>query len=326
LALLASAATLGWPVRLVAQPSGQVRRIGILMGVAEDSPEGQTRIAAFREGLRSAGWTEGGNLQVDLRWAGGDMGRIRALAAELVATAPAAILANGTPAVAALKELTRSIPIVFAQIQDPVGLGIVASLARPGGNITGFAVTVDFDLIGKWLQMMKAIAPDTTRATILFNPETVPYYRQYLSSQVSSLASLGIALAPGEVRTPEDIAAMLASAARTPGGSFVVPLDPFNVVHLRLIAEQARQLRLPSVSAYRQFANYGGLLAYGPDIANIFRRSASYIDRVLKGASPAELPVQAPTKFETVINLKTATAMGLTVPPTLLATADEVIE
>jgi putative ABC transport system substrate-binding protein len=174
--------------------------------------------------------------------------------------------------------------------------------------------------------MMKAIASDATRATILFNPETVPYYRHYLSSLGSSLAGLGIALAPGEVRTPEDIAPTLASAARTPGGSIVVPLDPFNVVHLRLIAEQARQFRLPSVSAYRQFAGYGGLLAYGPDIPDIFRRSATYIDRILKGANPAELPVQAPTKFETVINLKTAKALGLTMPPTLLVTADEVIE
>ena len=296
------------------------------MSPAEDSPEGQARISAFREGLRSAGWTEGGNLQLDVRWAGGDMGRTRALARELVASSPAAILANGTPSVTALKELTSSIPIVFAQIQDPVGLGMVASLARPGGNVTGFAMTVDFGLIGKWLQMLKAVAPNATRAMLLFNPETVPFYRRYLGSPDPSLAPLGIALTLGEVHAPQDIATTLANDGRTPGGSLLVPLDSFTVTHLRLIAEQARAFRLPSISVYRQFAGYGGLLAYGPDIPDIFRRAAAYIDRVLKGANPAELPVQAPTKFETAVNLKTAAALGLTVPADILAAADDVIE
>ena len=213
----AAAATAGTLRAVLAQSSGQVRRIGVLMGPNEGSPEGQARIAAFREGLRSTGWIEGGNLQLDVRWAGGDMGRMRALAGELVASNPAAILANGTPAVTALKERTSSIPIIFAQIQDPVGLGYVASLGRPGGNISGFAMTVDFGLIGKWLQMLKAVAPSVTRAMLLFNPETVPFYRRYFGSPDPSLAPLGIALTLGEVSAPQDISKTLASDARRPG-------------------------------------------------------------------------------------------------------------
>ncbi|HEX9466528.1 MAG TPA: ABC transporter substrate-binding protein [Alphaproteobacteria bacterium] len=316
-------AALAWPLTARAQP--EPRRVGVLMSNRDGDAEGQARIAAFRDALREAGWIEGRNLRLEIRWAGGDMERIRAYAAELVAEAPAVILGNGTPAVRALQSMTPSIPIVFAQIQDPVGLGIVASMARPGGNITGFAVTVDFDLIGKWLDLLRAVAPGVRRATLLYNPDTVPFYRRALAAYTESKA-FTIPVTAGEVRTPDDVAATLTEIAREPRGGLIVPFDAFTVVHLPLVAEQALQHRLPSVSPYRQFAVDGGLIAYGPDVLEIFRRSAGYVDRILKGEHPAELPVQAPTRFETLINLKTATALGLTVPPTLLATADEVIE
>jgi putative ABC transport system substrate-binding protein len=307
-------------------PATPRRTVGVLMTVAEDSKEGQARIAAFREGLRAAGWREGGNLTLVVRWADGDVGRTRAVAAELMAIQPAAILANGTMAATTLKELVPSIPVVFAQVQDPVGLGLIASLARPGGIITGFAITVDADLIGKWLQMLKAAAPNANRATFLFNPETIPLYSRYFATQAPALSFLALPLAPGEVRTPEDVATTLAALARLPGGSLVVPLDAFNVVNLRPVAERATQLKLPAISAYRQFAEYGGLMSYGPDIPDLFRQAASYVDRILRGAKPGELPVRGPSKFETVINLKTAHALGLTIPPSILAGADEVIE
>lgn len=313
------------PLIARAQPTPEPRRVGVLMSNREGDAEGQARIAAFRDGLREAGWTEGRDLRLDIRWAGGDMERIRAYAAELVATAPAVILGNGTPAVKALQAATQSIPIVFAQLQDPVGLGTVASMARPGGNITGFAVTVDFDLIGKWLDLLRDVAPGVRRATLLYNPDTVPYYRRALATYTESKA-FTIPVTAGEVRTPDEVTAALADLAREPGGGLIVPFDSFTVVHLPLIAAQAIRHRLPSVSPYRQFAVDGGLIAYGPDVLEIFRRSAGYVDRILKGEHPAELPVQAPTHFETLINLKTATALGLTVPPALLATADEVIE
>jgi putative ABC transport system substrate-binding protein len=323
--LLGGATGVGWPALLAAQPSTGPRRVGVLMGIAEDSSEGRMRIAAFLDGLRAAGWIEGANLRLDIRWASGDVSRFRADAADLVAASPAVIVANGTPAVAALEGATRSIPIVFAQIQDPVGLGFVSSLAHPGGNVTGFTTTVDFDLIGKWVDLLHTVAPSATRVTLLFNPDTVPYYRSYLKTLDAGSYPFAIPLTSVELRSEEEIEMALAQLARQPGGSVLVPLDPFNVVHLRLIAELAAQYRLPSISVYAQFATDGGLLAYGPDIREIFRRAAGYVDRILNGASPTDLPVQAPTRFETLVNLKTAGALGLTVPISVLAAA-EVIE
>jgi putative ABC transport system substrate-binding protein len=324
--LLGGATAIGWPAFLAAQPSAGPRRVGILMGVAEDSTEGRTRIAAFLDGLREAGWIEGANLRLDVRWASGDMSRFRADAADLVAASPVVLVGNGTPAVAALEAATRSIPIVFAQIQDPVGLGFVSSLAHPGGNVTGFTTTVDFGLIGKWVDLLHAVAPSATRVTMLFNPDTVPYYRSYLKTLDAGSFPFAIPLASVEVRSAEEIETALVQLAHEPGGSVLAPLDPFNVVHLRLIAELAAQHRLPSISVYAQFATDGGLLAYGPDIREIFRRAAGYVDRILNGANPADLPIQAPTRFETLVNLKTAAALGLTVPISILAAADEVIE
>jgi putative ABC transport system substrate-binding protein len=323
--IVLSGAAAAWPLAARAQPAA-MRRVAVIMSPAEESPEGRARIAAFRDGLEQAGWREGRNLALDIRWAAGDMARIRAHAAELVAAAPEAIVANGTPAVIALQKLTRSIPIIFAQIQDPVGLGFAASLARPGGNITGFAMTADFDLIGKWLEMLREAAPGTKRGLLLFNPDTVPFFRTVLGAHAPGAPAFAIPLVPGEVRTPDEIGPVLADFARAPGGGLIVPLDSFIVANLREIAAHALQKRLPSVSVYRQFTVEGGLASYGPDILEIFRRSAGYVDRVLKGEKPADLPVQAPTRFEAAVNLKTAHALGITVPPTLLATADEVIE
>lgn len=300
-------------------------RIGVLMTPSESDPEVQTRVAAFRNGLQKLGWMDGQNVRIDYRWGDGDAARIKAYAAELVERAPRVIIANGTPAVAALNEATHTIPIVFAQVMDPVGLGYIESFARPGRNITGFTF-MDFSLVGKWLDMVKAMAPATTRAALIHNPNTTPYWTVYLRSDEAATVSKAVRLIGAPVRSAAELETAVADFAREPGGSLIFPPDPFNVVHFEHCARLAQQHRLPTASVYRKFAEVGGLAAYGPDIADIFRRSASYVDRLLKGEKPAELPTQNPDKFEIVINLKTAKALGLDVPSTLLATADEVIE
>ena len=300
-------------------------RVGVLMGPAESDPEAQTRVAAFRDGLRKLGWIDGQNVRIDYRWGGGDGARIKAYAAELVERAPGVIVANGTPAVTALSEATRTIPIVFAQVMDPVGLGFIDSFARPGRNITGFTF-MDFSLIGKWMDMVKAMAPATSRGALIHNPNTTPYWTTYLRSDEAVAASRVVRLIGAPVRSAAELETAIADFAREPGGSLIFPPDPFNVVHFERCARLAQKHRLPTASVYRKFAEVGGLAAYGPDIDDIFRRAASYVDRILKGEKPAELPTQNPDKFEIVINLKTAKALGLDVPQTLLATADEVIE
>jgi putative ABC transport system substrate-binding protein len=300
-------------------------RVGVLMGPAENDPEVQARVAAFRDGLQKLGWIDGQNVRIDYRWGGGDNARFKAYAAELVDHAPRVIIANGTPAVAALSEATRTIPIVFAPIMDPVGLGYVDSFARPGRNITGFTY-MDFSLIGKWLDMLKAMAPVTNRAALVHNPNTTPYWAAYLRSGEATAVSQSARLVGMPVRSAAELESAIAGFAREPGGSLVFPPDPFNVVHNERSARLAQHHRLPAASVNRRFAEVGGLAAYGPDLADTFRRSASYVDRILKGETPAGLPVQNPDKFEFVINLKTAKALGLDVPTELLATADEVIE
>jgi putative tryptophan/tyrosine transport system substrate-binding protein len=314
-----------WPLAARAEQSERMRRIGVLMGVTEDEPEGQARISAFREALQSLGWIEGRNIRIEVRWAGGTIEGIRAHTAEMVKLTPDVIVGNGTPVVDALHKATRSIPIVFAQSNDPVGLGHVASMARPGGNITGFTF-IDLSLIGKWLQFLADISPAVSRCALLFNPDTTPYYLPYLSSIDASPTSYPLELKGAPVRSTVELEGVIQTIAREGNGSLISPAGPFNVVHSRKIAQLAEQLRLPAISIYSQFAADGGLMAYGPDTRDIFRRSAQYVDRILKGESPADLPVQAPTKYIFSINLKVARTFGLNAPPLLVSLADEIIE
>jgi putative ABC transport system substrate-binding protein len=319
---LAAGAALS-PAATQAQPSG-VRRVGLLMGGrGETDPEGQARLAVVRRGLRDLGWEEGRNLHLELRWAAGDQAQIDAHAVDLVRLNPDVILGNSTPAVAALARATRSIPIVFAQLVDPVGLGFVASLARPGGNVTGFTF-VDLDLVAKWPEVLKEAVPGVTRAALLFNPDSTPFYRDFLRALESRAASSGLYAAP--VRTIAEIEAAVADLARQPGGGLVIPPNPFVGSNRRVVAELTQKHRVPSIAVYREYAEAGGLMSYGPDSLDIFRRSTEYVDRILKGANPAELPVQAPTRYELVVNLKAAKAIGVDVAPAFLVRADEVIE
>jgi putative ABC transport system substrate-binding protein len=321
---LAGGATAGWSFAARAQSSaGKMARIAVLMGSDERLPESRSRIKALREGLRQLGWIEGRNAEIEIRWAAG-IDRIRDDAAEMIALAPDVIVANGTPFVEALHQATRSIPIVFVLSNDPVGLGHIASMAKPGGNITGFTF-MELSLIGKWLEMIRQMAPGVTRSALLFDPDTTPYYALYLDAMDSG-PPLPLHLQGARFRDGGEIEAWISSFAREQGGSLISPAGPFNVVNGRAIAQLAEKYRLPTISMYRQFALDGGLMAYGPEPDEIFRRAADYVDRILKGASPADLPAQAPTQFHFVINLKTAKSLGLDPPTMLLATADEVIE
>jgi putative tryptophan/tyrosine transport system substrate-binding protein len=320
------AATVILPLAARAQQSGQIRKIGLIMGGTEESdPESHARLTAFRKGLAVLGWIEGRNIRIDYRFAGGDPDRIGDVVTELVRSGPDLIVANTTAATAALKQATDTIPVVFAVVNDPVGQGFISSLARPGGNITGFTYA-DFTLLGKWLEMLKQIAPGVRKAILLFNPETVPYYPVFLRELGEVPSRLGSELAAAPIREEVEIETVVAKVASERGGGLIAAGDPFILAHRALIISLAERYRLPAVYFSRQFAAEGGLMSYGPDIYDIFRRSASYVDRILKGANPADLPAQAPTKFELVINLKTAQALGLEVPLHLQQLADEVIE
>jgi ABC-type uncharacterized transport system substrate-binding protein len=321
---LVGGAAVAWPVAARAQQRDRVRRIAVMMANAEDDPEGGTRAAAFRQGLAELGWSEGQNLRIDWHWSAGDLGRIRATAAEVAALAPDLIVANGSANLSALKQV-RAIPIVFVLINDPVGQGFISSLAQPGGNITGFTF-VEYSMFGKSLELLKQLAPGIARVAFMFNPDTSPYYSHFLPSFEIAARNSAVAVTGGHVRNEAEIEAAIAGVGMKPGGGLIVPPDTYTLVHRGLIVEAVRRHRLPAIYSYRQHVHEGGLMAYGPDTADIFRRSASYIDRILRGANPAELPAQAPTKFEFAINLATAAALGLTVPPTLAALADEVIE
>ena len=293
LTLIGAAA--GWPMAARAQQAKQLHRVGVLMTVAENDPDSQRRIGAFREGMQALGWVDGQNVTIEYRWAGGQIGRIQQYAEELVALKPDVILANSTPVIGALQKLTKTIPIVCALVNDPVGLGFVASLARPGGNITGFTF-IDPELIGKWMELLKQVAPSINRAALVFNPKTAPFYYNFMRSLAATRSSIELGtMAAG---TMEELRTAVNDQNRNPGGSIIIGPDPFNIVHIQEIAALSQQQRLPAISVYRQFVTDGGLMSYGPDTMDIFRRSASYIDRILKGASPADLPVQQPTKFE----------------------------
>jgi putative tryptophan/tyrosine transport system substrate-binding protein len=320
LATLGSAAA-AWPLAAGAQA---VHRIGLLLGLAENDPEGPVRIAAFREGLEALGWTEARNIRIDARFAGGDVDRIRAHVAELVASAPDLIVAHSTPIVAALRQATTSIPIIFAAVNDPVGQGFITSLAHPGGNLTGFTF-IDFEMVGKWLVQLKEIAPGVVRTGLMFNPDLAPYFHVYLR-EFGASRNVAVEITAAPVHDPTDIEATIARLGRAPGGGLIAAPDPFILANRDVIMRSAAQHRVPAVYTLRRAVIEGTLMSYGPDPSDIFRRSAGYVDRILKGANPRDLPVQEPTKFEMVINMKTAKALGLNVPATLLATADEMIE
>ncbi len=309
-----------------AQHPGRTRRIAILLGVAESDPEAQSRVGALRQELERLGWVDGRNIRIEQRWTGGDAERLRAYTAELVASAPDVIVANPTPIVAALKQATRTIPIVFALVSDPVSSGFVESWAQPGGNITGFT-SFESSMAGKWLQALKQMAPRVTQVTVVFNPETAASGGEIFLRPLEEAASpFGFQVRPARVRSAAEIAGLGdPSASGGTTGLLVVP-DIFTTNHRDEIIALAARQRLPALYPFRFFAASGGLMSYGIDTLDVFRRAAAYVDRILKGANVGELPVQGPAKFELAINLKTANSLGLTVPPSLLALADEVIE
>src|SRR6516165_7382841 len=308
-----------WPLALRAQQGDRVRRIGVLMGGNENDPVTKSRISALTQALAALGWTDGRNVRMDLRWAGGDINPIRALAQELVGLQPDIIVAGSTAATAALQRETRTIPIVFASIGDPVALSIVARLDRPGGNITGFA-NLEASLGGKWLELLSEIAPGLKRAAIMFNPDTAPA-SAYMPSLETAARSLKVVATLAPVHSDIEIETAITALGREPGGGLVVMPDVFMNVHRAPIISAAARNNVPAVYYQSYYIRDGGLLSYGPDQVDIFRRAASYVDRILRGAKPAELPVQLPTKFEVVVNLKTAKALGLAIPPSILLRA-----
>ncbi|HEY1474673.1 MAG TPA: ABC transporter substrate-binding protein [Pseudolabrys sp.] len=320
--LLGGAAT--WPLAVRAQQAGGMRRIGVLMSLAEDDPEEQVRYAAFVEGLQQLGWTDGRSVRIDPRWAAGDADRSRQYAAELVGLAPDVILASGGTVVGTLLQATRIVPIVFTQTPDPVGAGFVASLAHPGGNATGFT-NFEYGMGAKWLELLKQIAPGVTRVAVLRDPVTPQGIGQFAAVQ-SMAPSLGLEVSPVNSRDTGEIERDVAAFARGSNGGLIVTGSGFAIIHRDLIVTLAARYKLPAVYPLRAFVTAGGLLTYSADPIEPHRRAAAYVDRILKGEKPGDLPVQAPTKFELVINLKTAKALGLTVPPSLLATVNEVIE
>ncbi len=322
---LLGASTFAWPLAARAQQATGVRRVAFLHPLAENDAEAQARVIAFRVGLESLGWTENRNIRIEHRYSGGDLGRIRAYATELVHSAPGLIVGSGTPIAAALKEATSTIPIVFNLVNDPVGQGFVASLSRPGGNITGFTF-IDFPLIGKWLEMIKEIAPGVRHIALMFNPDTTPFYPAFLHELEAANKSLAVELSASPVHDEVEVEAAITALAREPGGGLIAAPDAFINNHRRAIMTLTERHRLPAIYGFRQFAREGALISYGPDSADIVRRSAGYVDRILKGERPTDLPVQAPTKYELVINLKTAKALGIDVPLHLQQIADEVIE
>jgi putative tryptophan/tyrosine transport system substrate-binding protein len=320
-----SGAAAAWPHATRAQQADRVRRIGVLMGFAESDAEAQAYVAAFREGLEKFGWTEGRNMRIDIRWAALGAEAMQRFAKDLVALQPDLILSHNTPATAALLQQTRTIPIVFANVADPIGSGFVAGLPRPGGNVTGFNVS-EPTVSAKLLELLKEIAPRVTRVVILFNPTTATYAEYYLTPIKAAAASFAMEAIAAPVRDTSELESVVAAQAREPNGGLIAMPDGFLIAHRVEITSLADRYRLPAVYPFRFYAELGGLLSYGVDLVDNWRRAATYADRVLKGTKPNELPVQAPVKFELVINLKTAKALGLDVPLSLQQRADELIE
>jgi putative ABC transport system substrate-binding protein len=322
IALLGGAAT--WPLAARAQQGDRMRRIGVLMGLDENDPLAKTFVSAFVQALAGLGWTDGRNVRIDLRWAGGDIDRIRALAQELVGLQPDIILTHGTPAAAALQRETRTIPVVFASVSDPVASGIVARLDRPTGNITGFA-SLEATLGGKWLELLSEIAPGLKRAAIMFNPGTATI-SAHMPSLETAARPLKIVPIIAPVHSDGEIETAIIAQGREPGGGLVVMPDVFTETHRAAIILAAARNNVPAVYSLSEAARDGGLLSYAVDRVDSFRRAATYVDRILRGAKPGDLPVPFPTKFEMAVNLKTATALGLAIPPSIMLRATEVIE
>jgi putative ABC transport system substrate-binding protein len=323
---LVSGGILATPLAAGAQQTGPMRRIGVLMGLAESDPPAQARVGAFRRGLQALGWTEGRNVHIDIRWAtSSNAPAMQRFAKELVALQPDLILSHNTPTTATLLQHTRTIPIVFAVVSDPIGSGFVASFPRPGGNVTGFT-NIEPTMASKWLELLKEVAPRVARVAFLFNPVSAPFAEYYLGPFQAAAVSVAMEAIPTPVRNVSELESAIAAQARTPNGGLVVMTDSFLVTHREKITSLAARYRLPAVYPFRDFIELGGLLSYGNDLLDSFQRAATYADRILKGATPNELPVQAPVKFELVINLKTAKVLGLTIPRSLVLRADQVIE
>jgi putative ABC transport system substrate-binding protein len=317
--------TAAWSVAARAQPTDQVRHIGVLFVTGEKVPVAAARKKALQQGLQSLGWIEGKNLQFDYRFGDGDIQRIERHAADLLRSKPDVILAQGVLGAQSMQQVTRSLPVVFVQVADPVGGGFVATLARPGGNMTGFT-DAEYSMSGKWLEVLKEIAPRVARVLVLLSPGNAARCTGYFEALQAAAPVAGVELIPGAVQSRDDIARSIERFAKTPDPGLLVPPDAITTEHQQMIFELANQYRLPAVYPYRFWAHAGGLLSYGSDTVDQFRQAASYIDRILKGSIPADLPVQATVKFELALNMKAAKAIGLNVPPGLLARADEVIE
>jgi putative ABC transport system substrate-binding protein len=314
-----------WPVVARAQQSDRVKRVGVLLGFPANDSYVQGRMAAFQHGMQEHGWSEGRNLQIDYRWAGTETERIKSFATELVDARPDVLLAVSSPSVAALRQATRTIPIVFCPSHDPVGQGFVASLARPGANVTGFSLS-ELSLGGKWVGLLKELVPDVTRVAYIFHPELGPFYSLLLKSVEAATATLGIETTAAPVRTTADIEHAISAFAAHPNGGLIVNPDVYTGTHRKLIIDLVARHRLPTIYAQRFDAAEGGLASYGVDEFDLSRRCAAYVDRILKGEKPADLPVQEPVKYELAINLKTAKSLGLSVPLTIQVVADQVIE
>jgi putative ABC transport system substrate-binding protein len=323
IALLGGAA-IGWPLAGRAQQGERMRRIGVLLPAAANDAEFQARMGAFQQGLQEAGWSIGRNVQLDIRWATPDAAKLRQLATELVALAPDVIFATGWSSMVALQQATRTLPVVFVQVPDPVGAGFVDSLARPGSNATGFT-QFEYGVGAKFLELLKEISPGVMRAVVLRDPASPDGVGQFAAIQAVG-PSLGVELRPIGVRDPDEIERAVTTIARGPGSGLIVTASGFAILHRERIIALAARHRLVAVYPYRFFVINGGLISYGPSSIDPYRRAVGYVDRILRGEKPADMPVQAPTKYELVVNLKTSKALGLTVPNTLLATADEVIE
>jgi putative tryptophan/tyrosine transport system substrate-binding protein len=321
---LLGGAAASWPLAARAQQSNRLRLVGVLLAMAPSDPEAQLRVKAFEAALRELGWTEGRNLRLEYRWVPGDASLLRGQATELVGLAPDLILATSTPVLAALRQ-ENPLPIVFVQVTDPVGDGFVPNLARPGGFLTGFT-SFEFTICSKWLEALKHVAPKVRRVALMFNPDTAPFARKFWQPVEDAASSFDVEPIQAPVRDVGEIEHAIEAFARDANGGLMVLPDVSTTNHRNLIIALAARHRLPAVYPYRHFAASGGLMSYGSDLADVYRRAASYVDRILKGAVPGDLPVQAPAKFEFVINLRTANALGLTVPPRVLGRADEVIE
>ncbi len=322
--LFSCAALLVFPL-IHAQPLEHVRRIGVLMGFAEDDLASRLLLASFKERLAVLGWIDGRNLRIDVRWSAGDVDRASALAKELVALQPEVIFCNTTPVTTALHRETRTIPIVFVLASDPVGRGFVKTLAHPGGNITGFQ-HLESSLLEKWLQLLKEIAPQVTRVAVMFNPQTAPYTEEFLQPLKAAAPKFGVKMFMANVRSESDIDKAITTLGRGPGGGLIAITDSFNYVHRKSILALTARHKVPAIYWQSILSEEGGLISYGIDIADLFPRAAPYVDRILRGAKPADLPVELPTKFELVVNKKTAKALGITIPQSLLLRADRVID